>query len=70
MSVSNSRTRLEMLTKELLRQWSDTKTTWRDAKAQDFERLYLQELTSRTDKACAMIDKLDALLKKVKDDCE
>jgi len=70
MSINNSRTRLEMLTKELLRQWDDTKAHWRDAKAQEFERLYLQELASRADKATAMIDKLDALLKKVKDDCE
>ena len=70
MSLSGNRTRLEMLAKDLLLKWEDTKNAWRDSKGLEFERHYIQELVARVDKSAAMIDKLDELLNKVRRDCE
>ena len=70
MSMAGSKARLVGLTKELSLKWDDTKNYWRDAKAQEFERKYLQELFIGMDKAIAVIEKLDELLKKVRSDCE
>ncbi len=70
MSLSGSKARLSGLTKELSLKWSETKNSWRDAKAQEFERKYLQELFLGVDKTISVVEKLDELLKKVKKDCE
>ena len=47
MNLSATRTRLEALTRELLRAWEETKTDWRDQKAAEFEHAYLEELAAR-----------------------
>ena len=70
MSMAGSKARLVGLTKELSLKWDDTKTSWRDAKAQEFERKYLQELFIGIDKSVTIIEKLDELLKKIRKDCE
>jgi hypothetical protein len=70
MNLSGSKSRLVGVTKELLLQWDDTRSCWRDAKSQEFERRYIQELRVRVDKAVTVIEKLDELLKKVRSDCE
>lgn len=70
MSMSGSKARLVGLSKELSLKWEDTKNYWRDAKAVEFERKYLQELFIGVDKTVAVVEKLDELLKKVKKDCE
>ncbi|HXS68852.1 MAG TPA: hypothetical protein VN761_08410 [Candidatus Polarisedimenticolia bacterium] len=70
MSLGGSKARLTGLTKELSLKWEETKNSWRDAKAQEFERKYLQELFLGVDKTIGVVEKLDELLKKVKKDCE
>jgi hypothetical protein len=70
MSVIGQRTRLMGITKELALRWEETKTHWRDAKSEEFERRYLQELVARMDKTIAVMSKLDELLNKVRNDCE
>jgi hypothetical protein len=70
MSLSASRTRLEMLTKDILLKWEETRNSWRDSKSLEFEHQYIQELSARVDKSATMIDKLDELLTKVRHDCE
>jgi hypothetical protein len=70
MNVSAIRNRLEMLTRELSRNWEDTRPSWRDAKAQEFEQRYLQELSAQVDKTGTAIEKLDELLNRVRGDCE
>jgi hypothetical protein len=70
MSLSGSKSRLAAITKELSLQWSDTKNHWRDAKALEFERRYLQELFVSLDRTMTAIEKLDDVLKKVRSDCE
>ena len=70
MSAGASKSRLAAATKELALKWEDTKNYWRDEKSAEFERKYLQELFAGMDKAIAVIEKLDELLKKVRSDCE
>jgi hypothetical protein len=70
MSLGSSKQRLTAITKELLLRWDQTKETWQDAKAQEFERKYLAELVSGVDKTVTVIDQLDKLVSKVRSDCE
>jgi hypothetical protein len=70
MSAVGSKGRLAGASKELALKWEETKNYWRDVKSVEFERKYLQELFVGVDKAVAVIEKLDELLKKVRSDCE
>lgn len=70
MSASGGKGRLGGTSKELALKWEETKNYWRDEKSAEFERKYLQELFVSVNKAIAVIDKLDELLKKVRSDCE
>lgn len=70
MSMSASKSRLVSLTKDLSIKWEETKNYWRDAKAQEFENKYLEELFVGMDKTVTIIEKLDEVLKRLKHDCE
>jgi hypothetical protein len=70
MNLSGSKSRLVGLTKEISLQWEETKNYWRDAKSDEFERRYIQELIIQVDKTVTVIEKLDELLTKVRNDCE
>ncbi|SPE52922.1 conserved hypothetical protein [Verrucomicrobia bacterium] len=63
-------TRLSGITKDLWNQWQLTKQDWPDAKSQEFERKYLQELISSVDKAVTVIEQLDKVVAKIRSDCE
>ncbi|HEX4644334.1 MAG TPA: hypothetical protein VH598_01870 [Verrucomicrobiae bacterium] len=68
--MSATGTRLAMLTQQLSQQWHDTKDYWRDAKCQEFERKYLEELIAGVDTAVTVMEQLDKLLAKIRKDCE
>lgn len=70
MSVNAYRSRLVAITRELANQWEQTRGYWRDARSAEFEHRYLQELQARVDKAATILEKLDGLLAKVRNDCE
>jgi hypothetical protein len=70
MSVGASKARLTAATKQLSLQWAETKNYWRDARSREFDLRYMQELTAHVERALTVIDKLDAMLKKVRNDCE
>jgi hypothetical protein len=70
MTLSGGKSRLTALTRELALQWDETKNCWRDAKSLEFERRYLQELLACVDRTVMVIEKLDELLKKVRNECE
>ena len=70
MSLAGNRSRLAAISKELSLRWLETKDQWKDAKSQEFEHRYLQELFARVDKTVTVIEKLDQLLTKVRSDCE
>ena len=62
--------RLGAITKELWLQWQQTREYWRDAKSQEFERKYLEELLASVDKTVTVIEQLDKLVMKIRKDCE
>jgi hypothetical protein len=70
MSASGSKGLLLDATRQLQARWSDTRATWRDHKAAEFEEQYLASLTSNVHTALRVIDELEQLLHKVRIDCE
>jgi len=62
--------RLAAITKELWLQWQRTRDDWQDAKSIEFEHKYLQELMSSVDKTVSVIDQVDKLMNKIRQDCE
>jgi len=65
-----SQSRLVGLTQELSLQWAETKAHWRDAKSEEFERLFMTELSAHVNRTITALSQLDELLKKVRSDCE
>jgi len=70
MNLSGSRSRLSALSKELHLRWLETKHDWRDSKGQEFEQRFMDDLLARVDKTVTVVEKLDQLLTKVRNDCE
>jgi hypothetical protein len=62
--------RVGALTKELMNHWRQTKESWRDEKALEFEREFLIELQTSVDKSLHVMEQLDKLLGKIKSECE
>ncbi len=70
MSLGVSKARLATITRELVNQWQLTKDHWQDAKAHGFERQYIELLTNNVEKAVTVMDDLEKLLTKIRNDCE
>jgi hypothetical protein len=70
MNLNANKSRLAGISRELANQWTETQNFWRDQKATEFEKKYLEELFVSADKTMAVIEKLDEVLKKVRSDCE
>ena len=70
MNLSGNKGRLTGLTREITLRWDDTKTHWRDARSEEFDRRFMQELNASVNRTVMIVDKLDELLKKVRSDCE
>ena len=62
--------KLSAVTKVLSSQWQQTKEFWKDTKAQEFERQYLDELFTSVDKAVGIMDQVEKLVAKIRSDCE
>ncbi|HWF19218.1 MAG TPA: hypothetical protein VG754_08120 [Verrucomicrobiae bacterium] len=70
MSLRASGNQLAALTKELLLQWDDTKSYWKDSKSGEFEKKYLEELQANVDSTVVVVEQLDKLMTKIRKDCE
>lgn len=68
--MSASGQRVGALTKDLMNRWRLTRESWRDEKANEFEREYLIELQSSVDKSLYVMEQLDKLLAKIRKECE
>lgn len=68
--TSATKNRLLGLTKELAADWAATKDYWRDAKAQEFEKRFIEDLMVGVNAAVTNIDALERALNKVRSDCE
>lgn len=70
MSVSGSKGLLTLATRQLQARWGETRYSWRDRKAEEFEEMYLSELMNGVNSALRVIDELDQLLEKIHADCD
>lgn len=70
MNVRGSAGVLGQALKDLSFEWDETKGYWRDLKAQEFERKYLEQLPGPIARAIAAIEEIEGLLRKVRHDCE
>ena len=70
MSLAADKAQIIALTRDLVNQWELTHETWRDAKALEFQRQYIEELLANVEKATTVIDDLDKLIAKIRSDCE
>ena len=61
---------LTLATRQLQARWGETRFSWRDRKAQEFDDLYLAELMNSVNSALRVIEELDHLLEKVHADCD
>lgn len=70
MSAKISASNLAQAVQELNIAWGQTRYYWRDVKSLEFEKNYLGPLPDLVTKAGAVMGELDALLRKVRKDCE
>ena len=56
--------------KQLNLAWQRTQRDWADVKSEQFEEKYLEKLPALTSQARNVIEELDALLRKIRNDCE
>ena len=70
MSMSGSKGLLTLATRQLQARWGETRHSWRDRKAEEFEELYLSELMDGVNSAFRVIEELDKLLEKIHADCD
>jgi hypothetical protein len=70
MSTKGSASNLAQATRLMSLEWEKTKAYWRDAKCQEFEHKYLEELSGQVAAATNAMEEMELLLKKVRSDCE
>lgn len=68
--MTGSQNRLVLLTRELLVAWAETRQDWRDEKAAEFERRFLEDLTVGMNAAVTNIESLERILKQIHADCD
>ena len=70
MNIRGSAANLGLAVKDVAMEWDYTRTYWRDVKSQEFEQKYLNQIPDHVSRAKAAMEELDALIKKVRSDCE
>ncbi len=69
MSVKDAHARLSLIAKELGRDWSELRLSWRDEMADYFEKRYIEPLETELRKSKSAMEQLDALVSRIKNDC-
>lgn len=70
MNVGGAGKALLANSKQLLRNWNETKESWHDSKAVEFEERYLRDLWASVDHAAPLFDQLSGVIEKMRRDCE
>jgi cell division protein FtsL len=70
MSASGSRGLLTLATRQLFSRWEETLHSWRDQKAEEFENLYLNEISHNLNSTLRSMEELEQLLDKIHADCD
>ena len=68
--MSASAPQLLQAMKELSVEWDRTRSFWRDMKSLEFEKKYLAELPHHIRRAADAMEEIEAVLGKVRTDCE
>ena len=68
--MNAAKNRLMGLTKQLRADWEQTRQYWNDAKADEFEKRFLEELFAQVNQAVSNTDNLERIINKVRADCE
>lgn len=69
-SVKGAASNLAEALKELNVEWDRVRMSWRDMKMREFGERYLEPLPADIARAKSVMEEIDALLKKVRSDCE
>lgn len=70
MTITSNGKLLVAATRELIVRWEETRHSWQDAKALEFEQHYLNDLRTIIDRSASIFDDLGKLIDKVRRDCE
>ena len=70
MSHGGHAPRLASLTRDLLQRWRQTRESWADVKAREFEERFIREIESEVNSTLAAIAQLESVLHRVGQDCE
>lgn len=70
MSLAADKAQLTAQTRNLSVAWQHTREQWRDQRGADFQARYLDPLEQHVGAAIVAIEKLEAVLHKVRNDCE
>lgn len=70
MSIKASAGNIGQAVKNLMLEWDQTRSSWNDAKAQEFGKKFLDDLPGHVVRATSVMEELDKLLNKVRSDCE
>jgi hypothetical protein len=70
MNTRVSAANLMQSAKDLSIEWQATKESWRDVKAREFEERFLDPLPGYISRAVRAMEEVDAILKRVRSDCE
>ncbi len=70
MSASGSRGLLTLATRQLMARWEQTRQSWRDHKADEFQTTYLDEVAHCLSPTLKVLEEIEKLLEKVHADCE
>jgi hypothetical protein len=70
MSNTGSRGLLTLATRQLLARWEETRHSWRDQKAGEFESLYLSGISDNLGSILRTLEELEHLLEKIHADCD
>ncbi|MSU58047.1 MAG: hypothetical protein EXS35_07695 [Pedosphaera sp.] len=68
--MTGAQNKLVLLTRELMNAWGETKQHWSDAKSREFEKRFLDDLTTGVNAAATNIESLEQILRKIHTDCE
>ncbi len=70
MSAGGSRGLLTLATRQLMARWEETRHSWRDQKAAEFEAEYLGELSQCLSPTLKVLEELEKMLEKIHADCQ
>lgn len=69
MSIRGSQGQLTRALQDLLLHWDRTRDTWRDTRAQDFEKRVLEPLSKKVQHAAKAMDRMAANLNRARREC-